>query len=457
MVAEATESRARVANITKRTVDAEPAPERGETRIWDKTLKGFCLRIYPASTKAPEGRRVYGVKYRVGRTQRWFRIGEHGSPWTPDTARDKAKAVLRDAAGDSDQQAVKFERRTDITVSELIDLYLAEGPAAKPKKRAASWAQDASSLNRHVRPLIGDKIARNLRPAEVTRMAKDIAEGATAADVKTRKQGRAIVRGGPTVAMRTAATVSAMFAWAMKHGGLAALSKNPATGASGSLERRPAKERFLSTKESMRLFETLDAMQADKSLSANQADAFRLLMLTGARKTEIAGLRWSEVDLGRSRLVLPPVRTKAGEKTGERRIALGGSAAAILSARRGSNELFVFPAYRGKGHIVGLQKAWERVRTRADLPDLRIHDLRHSFASFAIADGASLFMVAKALGHADTRVTERYAHIAGDALDTLAEMAAARMGRPKESERQGDGEEGSGDVGDTAAEEKADA
>lgn len=442
MVAEAPESRAKVASITKRTVDAEPAPEHGETRIWDTALKGFCLRIYPASTKAPEGRRVYGVKYRVGRTQRWFRIGEHGSPWTPETARDKAKAVLRDAADGSDQQAAKFERRTDITVSELIDLYLVEGPVAKPKKRATSWAQDASSLNRHVRPLIGGKIARNLRPADVTKMAKEIAEGATAADVKTRKQGRAIVRGGQTVAKRTAATVSAMFAWAMKHGGLE-LVINPASGASGSLEERPAKERFLSTEESVRLFQTLDAMQAEKSLSANQADAFRLLMLTGGRKTEIAGLRWTEIDLTRNRLTLPPARTKAGEKTGDRRIALGSAAAAILTARLGANTVYVFPAYRGAGHIIGLQKAWERVRNRAKLPGLRIHDLRHSYASFAIADGASLLMVARALGHADTRVTERYAHLQGDALDTLAEAAGRRMGASTANtgERQPTGEE----------------
>ena len=95
--------------------------------------------------------------------------------------------------------------------------------------------------------------------------------------------------------------------------------------------------------------------------------------------------------------------------------------------------MFVFPAHRGDGHIVGLQKPWALVRERAKLPGVRIHDLRHSYASFAIASGASLFMVAKALGHADTRVTERYAHLQGDALDELAERAAARMGLGKEA------------------------
>jgi len=419
-----TEPRTSRTKIMKRTVDAEPIPDRGESRMWDTELKGYCLRLYPPGRKSPKGRRVYAVKFRIGRTQRWFTIGEHGSPWTPDTARDKADSILRDAREGKDQQASKLERRGDLTVSELIDVYLVEGAAAKPSKRASSWAQDRSSLNRHVKPLIGRKVARDLRPSDVNRMAKDIAEGATAANVKTRAHGRAIVRGGSGAAKRTAASVSAMFAWARKHGGLM-LSLNPAAGAGDSIARRPAKERFLSSEESGRLFETLDAMQADKSLNASHADAFRLLMLTGARRMEIAGLRWSEVDLQRNRLT--PDRTKAGEKTGERRITLGRSAREIVESRRGSNNVYVFPAHRGDGHIVGLQKSWAKVRARAKLDGLRIHDLRHSYASFAIADGASLFMVAKALGHADTRVTERYSHINTDALDDLAERAERRM------------------------------
>jgi integrase len=421
------DSRTSRLKIMKRTVDAEPIPDRGDSRVWDTELKGFCLRVYPKGRKSPNGRKVYAVKYRVGRTQRWFTIGEHGSPWTPDKARDQAESILRDAGEGKDRQAAKLERRADLTVAELIDCYLDEGPAAKPGKRASSWAQDRSSLLRHVKPLVGHKVARDLRPVDVTKMAKDIVEGATAADEKTKKKGRAIVRGGATVAARTVSTVSAMFTWATQHGGLV-LDVNPAKGAASGAGRRPAKERFLSSVESARLFETLSAMEADKSLNPNHADAFRLLMLTGARKTEIAGLRWSEVDLDRGRLTLPPDRTKAGEKSGERRIALGSAARAILDKRRGSNQAFVFPAHRGKGHVIGLQKAWESVRIRAGLPGVRIHDLRHSYASFAIADGASLFMVAKALGHADTRVTERYSHLQGDALDDLAEAAARRMG-----------------------------
>jgi len=431
------------AKITKRTVDAAAIPPEGESRVWDTDLKGFCLRVYPASRKSARGRKVYAVKYRVGRTQRWFTIGEHGSPWTPEEAREAADTVLHDAGKGIDHQAAKLERRADVTVSELIDLYLAEGPAAKPNKRASSWAQDKSSLERHVRPLLGRKTARDLRPADVTKMAKEIADGATAKDEKTGKRGRAIVRGGPAVAARTVATLSAMLAWGMAHGGLKAIA-NPAKGAAGKLAKASPKERFLSTAEATGLFAVISEMAAEKALNLAHADAFRLLMLTGARRSEIAGLRWSEVDFERNRLVLPPERTKAGEKTGERRIALNSVAKEILVRRRADADAreakdreerrnrppspFVFPAYRGDGHAIGLQKAWAGVRTRAKLAGVRMHDLRHSFASFAIADGASLFMVGKALGHADTRVTERYSHLAGDALDVIAERAAQRMG-----------------------------
>ena len=434
-----TEPRTVKLKIMKRTVDAEPTPDRGESRVWDTELKGFVLRVYPKGKRSPAGRKVYAVSCRVGRTKRWFTIGEHGSPWTPTTARVKAESVLTDASAGLDQQAAKLERRADLTVNELIDLYLEEGPAAKPSKRAASWAQDRSSLIRHVKPLIGAKIGRDLRPTDVRRMAKAIASGATAADVKTIKRGRAIVRGGPTVAARTVATVSALFTWATTHGGLK-LAVNPAKGAAASLSRRPVKERFLSAEESGTLFKTIADMEDEKAISANQADIFRLLMLTGARKTEIAGLSWVEVDLERFRLVLPPGRTKSGEKSGERRIALGAAARAIFAKRRAarSNQPYVFPAYRGDGHVVGLQKPWAAVRLRAGLPGVRLHDLRHSYASFAIADGASLFMVAKALGHASTRVTERYAHMQGDALDLLAEGAALRMGAPTEAAEAGE-------------------
>jgi integrase len=134
------------------------------------------------------------------------------------------------------------------------------------------------------------------------------------------------------------------------------------------------------------------------------------------------------VDVERKVLLLPPERTKAGGQNGERRITLSPPALEILSKRRAHKAKptdFVFPAIRGEGHIIGVRRAFSKACAKAKLPGLRLHDLRHSFASFAIADGASLFLVGKLLGHASARTAERYSHLSGDPLQD----AAAAIGK----------------------------
>ncbi|HBI19090.1 MAG TPA: integrase, partial [Brevundimonas sp.] len=158
---------------------------------------------------------------------------------------------------------------------------------------------------------------------------------------------------------------------------------------------------------------------------------YRLLLLTGARRNEIAGLRWTEVDFDRRRLVLPPSRTKAGGRTGDRRISLNDMAFGILQRlykTRGRSQ-FVFPATKGdNGYATSESKIWrDKVLPKAKLEGVRIHDLRHSFASFALADGASLPMIGKALGHANSRATERYAHLSDDPVRALAERIGERF------------------------------
>jgi integrase len=241
---------------------------------------------------------------------------------------------------------------------------------------------------------------------------------------------RARVTGGEATARRTAAVASAMFAWGTEHG---LVATNPFGGI--KLNRAPVRERFLSKDEAGRFLDTIAELQDKSLLSDAFADALQLLLLTGARKTEILGLRWSEVDQLRKVLILPPERTQAGGKTGDRRIPLSAPALEILSSRRTRSEgempatgsLFVFPAARGEGHAIGLRQAFTRVSAKANLQGLRIHDLRHSFASFAVADGASLFLIGKLLGHANARTTERYAHLSNDPLHDAANQIGRRI------------------------------
>lgn len=422
--------------IGKRTVDALRLPASGEARLWDEKLAGFCVRAYAPTKTAPQGRRVYAVKYRVNGQQRWYTIGEHGKPWTDDRgatgdltadrARTRAERVLGDAKRGIDPAALKQEASRGQTVSQLIEQYLNDGPATRPHKRASSWATDRANLKRHVEPQLGPRLAKAITRADITRMLTGVVEGKTAADLKTKKQGRAIVTGGAGVAPRVLTSLRAMYAWAIEHQHLS--GSNPCSGV--RLPPRPAKERFLSTGEATALFTTLDKLVAEKEVQPKHAAIFKLLLLTGARRNEIAALEWSEVDLDRGLITLPPARTKAGGKSGERRIAINSVAVELLEEQpRPTGAVHVFPADKGKsGHTTAISKLWRtKVRSAANLGDLRLHDLRHSFASFALADGASLPLIGKALGHASARSTERYAHVKDDPLRAISDAVGARF------------------------------
>lgn len=401
----------KTARITKRVVEAAAAPVTGEARIWDGDIKGFFLRVYPT------GRRVYALKYRQGTAQRVMTIGTHGSPWTPENARNRAREALEAVHRGEDPAAEKRKAREALTVKELIETYVTDGPATKLDKRESTWVDDASNLRCHIEPLLGRRPACAVTSEEAARAISDIAAGRTATSaVKSgKKRGRIVVKGGEGVARRTKLTAAAMFAWGLDHNRIK--GENPFSKV--KLSAPSTKERFLSREEALRLFAALTDLEAEERIGATFADAIRLLLLTGARKTEILGLKWSEVDWEWSQLRLPPERTKAGGKTGARRITISPPASEILERRqRAHNELgeFVFPAKSKAGHAIAIRRPFLAACKRAKLSDVRVHDLRHSFASFAVADGASLFLVGKLLGHASTRTTERYAHLSGDPL-----------------------------------------
>lgn len=406
------------AHIADPFVNGIVPPVSGELRIWDEVLKGFCVRVHAT------GRKTYCLKYVEGGRARWHTVGPHGSPWTAAGARAAAVEVLAAAVGRK-RRSPEEEPTGGLTVSDLIELYLEKGPATKLEKRASTWKTDSSNLNRHVRPLIGGMPAAQVRRIDVATMAKAVSEGKTAGDVRVGKQALARVRGGAGTARRTLQVLAAMFAWAIEH---EFLQHNPAKGV--RLAPAAPKERFLSPAEAGTLMRTLQSLEHRGRLSRDHGAVLRLLLLTGARKSEIQQLRWSEVDFLRRRIVLPPERSKTGRSSGIRRIPLSQPAIDILVARPRTST-FVFPGKRGQcGHMTGLQKSWVLVREAAGLGPMRVHDLRHSFASFAIANGESLVVISKALGHTTTRMTERYVHLADDAVGELAERTAEAILRP---------------------------
>ena len=405
----------RRAHLTDELVSQLPLPLQGEARVWDTDVVGFCIRLHPS------GRRTFCLKCRMAGRPVWKTIGVFRAPWSTTHARDAAAEIL---TGSGAQHAVSSTLEStasrDSTVAALIDVYLEDGPATALAKRASSWRIDASNLRRHVAPLLGHRLVAGLTQDDVARMCLAIRDGKTAITVRTGKRGIARVRGGPGAAAITFRIFKAMIEWAIRR---RMVSYNPAKGL--RLPRPATKERILTRDEARLLFSLIDQGQHSGRLNSAHGDILKLLMLTGARRMEIMGLRWAEVDLPRARLVLPPERSKTGSRTGERRIALGESALAILAARERTGA-YVFPAGRGgRGHTTGIQKSWEKIRAQAGLQGMRIHDLRHSFASFALESGENILTISAALGHASTQMTERYLHLQRGATEALATRTSA--------------------------------
>lgn len=395
--------------LTKRFVDALK-PVTRDTIYRDDELKGFALRAKPS------GARTWVVQYRnsAGRTRK-LKLGKVGV-LTPEEARIEAREKLREAAKGKDPSADRHSTRADLTVTQLVEKYLDEGPADKPAKKAASWTMDASNLRRHAVPLLGRRTLAALTADDIQKFQRDVTDGKTKADEKTRKRGRALVKGGPAAATRATLVLAAMLQWAVKRKFRA---DNPAKGV--QLNKPTKRERFLTGDELATLGEAFAAAEQE-GINASSLAVLRLLVLTGARKNEVASLKWEHVDFERAALRLPD------SKTGAKVIPLGAPALTLLNRLpRKKDSPWVFPASRGKGHHVGMSRIWRTLRKTAKLKDVRIHDLRHGFASVAVADGSSLYLLGKVLGHSQATTTERYAHLQLDPARAVADRTSRKL------------------------------
>ena len=405
------------AKITKRTVDATK-PGKRDSFTWDTEVTGFGLKVTPA------GNKVYILQYRFGGQLFRYTIGKHGSPWTPDEARDEAIRLLGMGADGINPATIKAADKAEKTVAELCDQYLDEGCETK---KPSTLATDRGRIERHIKPLLGRRRVKDLMPNDVRRFMTDVAKGKTTVNVKTGHRGRARVTGGKGTATRTVGLLGGIFAFAVAEG---LRSDNPVRG----VKRYPDKkgERFLNGDELGRLGGALREAEADGE-NPLPIIAVRLLILTGCRKSEVLSLKWCEVDFEFGCLRLED------SKTGQKVVMLGAPALQLLAEQsRQEGSPYVFPAMKGDGHYIGLPKAWARIRKRADLEEVRLHDLRHSFASTGAGAGMPLQMVGKLLGHSDPKTTARYSHIANDpakaAADRIAETISAAMESGTEAE-----------------------
>jgi integrase len=394
-----------MAKVTKRAVD-QLVPGGEDKFLWDDDVKGFGLRCRPSGAK------IYFLKSRVGRRQRWLTIGRHGSPWTVDLARKEARRLLGEIAQGKDPGAEREAERAAGTVAELCDLYLAEGVSTK---KTSTIRNDKSRIERHIKPLLGERKVREISRADVERFQRDVAAGRTAADRKTGYRGRSIVTGGIGAARLCMILLSAIFSFAKARG---LRDYNPCSGVK---RYKPGNsERFLSAAEQVRLGEALAAAEL-AGVNQTPIAVIRALALTGARLGEIRCLRWSEIDFERACLRLPD------SKTGYKVIPLGAAALKLLAAQERCSD-YVFPSEVKTGHpITDVSYVWERIRKAAGLPGVRIHDLRHSFASNIVNAGGSLPVIGALLGHRHVATTQRYAHLDRDPVRLVADRAAGSI------------------------------
>ena len=379
-----------MAKITKRTVDALVAHER-ERVVWDDEIKGFGLRVHPT------GRKVYVVKIRYRGRPVKVTIGPHG-PVTPAQARTRAAEIISEARAGRDPAACNRPAAKAPTMRELGKRFLEE---YVPDYCKPSTAEEyRRSVKLFIDPRIGKRRVPDILRSDIAALHHSM-------------------RSTPYQANRTLGVLSKIFnlaeLWGLRPDG-----SNPCRHVKRFREEK--RERFLSDAEYQCLGTALKEIEAEGSETASAIAAIRLLMLTGCRLSEIQKLRWECVDLEAGELKLPD------SKTGAKVVHLGDPAVAVLrSIERRNGNPWVIAGRKPESHLTDLQHPWRRIRARAGLDDVRIHDLRHSFASGGLLVGEGLPMIGKLLGHTQVQTTARYAHLANDPVKSAANRIASRI------------------------------
>lgn len=408
--------------LTRKAVSAiEPAEK--PVIYYDESVKGFGLKVMPS------GARSWILEYRPGAGGRGVakKRLKIGTPAThsPEEARDEATRTLARVTLGADPAGARSDERKQDTIADLADKFLKDHVATKRKGR--TYQEYSAAVERYVKPVLGSMRSSLVTPSDVARLQAHITRG---------KFGKG--NGGKTMANRTLAVLSAMFSWAAKQH-LVPAGHNPVKAVERFKENR--KERFLTTAELTALGDALHEAETiglpyavdEKKAKAKHApkpenrrtvygphavSAIRLLLLTGARRREILDLKWSEVDLERGVLFLPD------SKTGKKTVVLSAAAVAILESLPRVGKYVIAGSSAGtedEKPRADLNKPWEAILKRAGLEDVRLHDLRHSFASVGVGGSLGLPIIGKLLGHTQAATTQRYAHLDVDPLKRAAD------------------------------------
>ena len=401
--------------ITKRVVDGL-RPQAREFAVWDSKLPGFGVRVRPS------GAMSYVVVYRAGSGRgapvRRYTISNVGKA-TPEAARRRAKAILGAVAHGHDPAEEKATERGTLSVAGLADLFMSEH--VEPKRKPGTVAFYRHLLDKIIKPELGATKADKVTRAQVARL-----------------HGK--LKATPFQANRVLAVIGSMYTFGGRTG-IVAEGTNPARQIEQFKEHR--RERFLTGEELERLGSSIREAETKgvpwdvdetkpkakhlpkvknrfTKIGPFGAAAIRLLLFTGCRLREVLHLKWEQVDLERGLLFL------ADSKTGKKTVILNAPALTVLAGlgRIGS---YVVPGDDPQKPRADLKRPWEAVAKRARLYGVRLHDLRHTYASFGAGGGLGLPIIGKLLGHTQASTTQRYAHLDADPLRRASEHIGNRL------------------------------
>lgn len=384
--------------LTDSVVKELPIPDQGNRIHYDLLVKGFGCRVTVA------GARSFILNYRTrGGRERRYTIGKFPE-WRTAAARTEAIELKKRIDRGEDPLAEIEADRNAKTVSDLCDRFIAE---YVPRKRTSTAKDYKAAIENYVRPAMKHFKVADVAFSDIDSLHRKITKGG--------QRGR----GAPYVANRTAALLSKMFAQAIRWGWR---TDNPAKGVERNHEEK--RQRYLSGAEIAALSKTLAAHEDQQA-----ANIIRLLLLSGARKTEVLSARWEHFDLEAGVWTKPSAHTK---QKAVHRVPLSAPAMQLLSELREKAEEsaeFVFPGRFGR-HRVEFKRAWAEICAASGVV-ARVHDLRHTYASVLASSGQSLPIIGALLGHTQPATTARYAHLLDDPLRQATERVGAVVsGKP---------------------------
>jgi integrase len=385
-------------------------PKGDDWQLYDDEVRGLALVVYPSGTRA------FTLSYRIAGRPRRIVIGRWPD-WSVVAARERVKVLRREIDAGADPLAQRQESRAAARVADLVERFIAEH---LPRLAPRNASDQESMLRQFVLPGWRTRLVSEITPADVERLLAIVAAGRARPSKPGTRRALRPARPTPIRANRCGELLRKMFGLAVEWGMRA---DNPAR----KFRKRDEveRERFLSLEEISRLADALGAAEDQRG-----ASIIRLCLLTGARLGEVRTARFEQFNLDLQIWAKPAATTKQRRT---HRMPISAEVAAIVRQRRGAVPkgcVWLFPGEVEGQPVQDLRRFWSGVKARADLPGVRIHDLRHTFASLLVSGGSSLEMIGKLLGHTQAKTTQRYAHLMDSPL-RAGVAAVAEIVRPR--------------------------